>query len=215
MSQNIDTTGSRLWIVLGIVGCLAGGAAATWLLSNSRKAELDMAQGRTPIAGVARGQRIVAPRDHTASEFHPGGADNAGGLKDGSSPAVTFDMLSGFYYEVGAADRPNDQIPATVRAFDGKKVAVQGFMIPITLERGATKEFLIARDRICCPYGANVPRMNEWISVKMSDNRTTRYIADQPVTISGTLHVGEEIVNGEVMSVYRMDADDLAGPLDP
>ena len=39
--------------------------------------------------------------------------------------------------------RPKDQIPAPIRALDGKKVSVQGFMIPIKLDKGATKEFLI------------------------------------------------------------------------
>src|SRR2546423_1386094 len=128
---------SRLWIALGLAGCLAGGATATWLLADCRRAELESA--RAASTRDLRGTPIV---------LRGGGSDSA--RTDAPQASVSFDLLSGFYYDFGAVDRPKDQIPAPVRALDGRKVAIQGFMIPITLERGATKEFLIAKGQYCC-----------------------------------------------------------------
>ena len=135
---------------------------------------------------------------------------------------MTFGTLGSYYYELPNLDdvpkgasmpKMKQQIPQPIKNFSGKKVAVQGFMVPLKLEKGAAKSFLLVKDQSLCCYG-RVPRMNEWISVKMSGDKATKFIGDQPVTVFGKLDVGEEIEQGEVLSIYRMDADDVAGPLD-
>jgi len=51
------------------------------------------------------------------------------------------------------------------------------------------KELLIMRDQSLCCYGV-VPKITNWISVKMQ-GRGVKAVMDQPVTLYGTLHVGE------------------------
>ncbi len=224
---------SDIWIALGVIGCLALGASVTFMLSGNRAPE---AGTQTATQDVPRGAPIVGPSQPAAggpTTTAPATATSTPAAKppgDGDYLPVTFDTLSGYYYEIpdavdpkkpeAAADansdgakRPKDQIPAPVRALNGKKASIQGFMIPIKLDKGAAKTFLIVKDRSVCCFG-RTPRMNEWVSVKMVGDKTTKFIGDQPVTIFGTLQVGEQMENGEVMSIYRLDADDVAGPLD-
>ncbi len=113
---------------------------------------------------------------------------------------------------VGSAPH-KDQIPQPIKELNGKKVALQGFMVPIDLKGGKTTRFMLVRDQSLCCFG-RMPRMNEWVSVTMNPEKSARVILDQPVTVFGNLKVGEVMDNGEVLSIYRLDSDDVAGPLD-
>jgi hypothetical protein len=226
-----------IWIALGVIGCLALGASVTFVLSSHHNADNESSRSKEPVRGVP----IVSRGTQTATSAAtapatPGSAVATQTVKvgDGDFMTVTFDTLSSYYYEIpnpeqtanvkdaiagddkkpDAMKRPKDQVPAPVKALNGKKVSVQGFMIPLKLDKGATKEFLLVKDQSVCCWG-RVPRMNEWVSIKMTGDKTTKFIPDQPVTIFGVLQVGEEFdKGGEVQSLYRLDADDVAGPLD-
>jgi len=74
---------------------------------------------------------------------------------------------------------------------------------------------LIMRDQSLCCYGV-VPKINEWISVKMQ-GRGVKAVMDQPVTLYGTLHVGEMRENGYLVGIFALDgekgpAEDKAAP---
>lgn len=237
MSSDNDArgNGSDIWIAVGVVLCLAIGASMTyWLTSDAgtgpkrpAQAEAGAASGAAEGGSGLQGELMNAPvekkADSIAIALIPA-AENA------EYPPVNFDTLASFYYEIPAArprdpaalrpeaTRPEgqhpDQIPAPIKALDGKKAAVQGFMYPLKLEKGAAKVFLLVQDTSLCCFG-RMPRMNQWVSVKMGEGRSAKFIGDQPVTVFGVLGVGEEInENGEVLSIYRLDADDVAGPLD-
>lgn len=162
-------------------------------------------QGETPATNAAvpsQGQVAGAP----ASK--PGFA------------SVGFDVLATFKYEVPedapatktnapAAD-PDTQIPATVKAFSGKKVAVKGFMLPLKVEGGLVTELLLMRDQSMCCFGT-VPKINEWIAVKMTSSGV-KPVMDQAVTLYGTLKVGAMRENGYLVGIYQMDGESLAGP---
>lgn len=135
---------------------------------------------------------------------------------------LSFNEISNYSYVIptfestyfGRIETPRNQIPSAITALNGKRASVTGFMLPIKLDKGQCKEFLLVADRSlggCC--WSRVPRMNEWISVKMTGDHAHRFVSDQPVTVTGNFHAGEEIVNDEVMSLYRIDADDVSGPL--
>jgi len=233
MSDANGNTSSKgdIWIAIGVVFCLALGASLTYFLSATpaqpRPKVVSNVQGDLIDAPVnpSAGATAISPDQKTAA---PGAAAPA---TTGDFLNVTFDSLSSYHYEIpnldGTAKTPDlktvggdkstpavkDQIPAPIRAFSGKKVAVQGFMVPMKIEKGATKSFLLVKDQSLCCYG-RMPRMNEWISVKMSGEKSAKFISDQPVTVFGKLDVGEEIEKGEVLSVYRLEAEDVAGPLD-
>ena len=139
---------------------------------------------------------------------------------DGEFTIVGFDKLSTFKYEVpddvttnapaaGAKDS-DDQIPAAVKAYHGKRVALKGFMLPLKVEGGLVTELLIMRDQSMCCYGS-VPKINEWVSVKMT-SKGVKPVMDQAVTLSGTLKVGAIRENGYLVGIYQMDGEKLAGP---
>ncbi len=137
--------------------------------------------------------------------------------------SIGFDKLSSFTYEVPdessgpanpvpTAGKPGEQIPAAVKAFDKKRVALKGFMLPLRVEGGLITELLILRDQSMCCYG-NVPRINEWVSVKMN-GQGVKPIMDQVITLYGTLHVGEMHENGYLVGIYQMDGEKMSAPLD-
>lgn len=135
-----------------------------------------------------------------------------------------FDKLSGYQFEVTddilaptnkfaeitASEKTAGQIPAAVRSLDKKRVALKGFMLPLKVEGGLVTELLIMRDQSMCCYGT-VPKINEWVSVKTSGGGV-KPIMDEPVTILGTLHVGEIRENGYLVGIYRMDGEKLVTP---
>ena len=132
--------------------------------------------------------------------------------------AVGFDRLASFTFVMPEespgtprdAALSEDQIPASVKAFDQKAVAVRGFMLPLKVQNGAVMELLIMRDQSMCCYGT-VPKITEWVSVKMT-GKGVKAIMDQPVTLFGKLHVGEMRENGYLVGIYSLDGDRMAEP---
>jgi hypothetical protein len=134
-----------------------------------------------------------------------------------------FDQLSGYTFDVTdellgpvtndlavAAEKTNARIPEKVKSFDRKKVALRGFMLPLKVEGGLVTEMLIMKDQSMCCYGTT-PRINDWVSVKMK-NKGVRPTMDLPVTLMGTLRVGEMRENGYLVGIYSMDGDEMDAP---
>ena len=92
---------------------------------------------------------------------------------------ITFSDLSGFNFDLTpdtpgpkaspaeTTARATAQIPADVRALDGGKVIVEGFLLPVTMNNGLAIEFLLMRNQSMCCYGVP-PKINEWITVRAS-----------------------------------------------
>ena len=118
--------------------------------------------------------------------------------QSGKAKTVTFDLLSGYDYEKG-------HIPERIKALDGQKVAVTGFMFATLFDKTSVKGFLLMKDQNTCCFGA-VPNENDFIDVEMSSSKGVRYIPDVPVTVVGKLSVGEKFL---VNSIYRMEADNV------
>jgi hypothetical protein len=73
-------------------------------------------------------------------------------------------------------------------------------------------EFILLRNQGLCCFGT-VPRMNEWVHVVMAEGTHAPYAMDLPITVFGTLSVGEVyewqtgrdgVERGILMSVNRM-----------
>lgn len=144
-------------------------------------------------------------------------AVDAKGVKEGGVVSLGFDKLAGFQYVVpeytGTTPPPlpdTNQIPASVKALDGKTVSVKGFMLPLKVKEGKVTELLLMRDQSMCCFGA-VPKINEFLTVKMSGGGT-KAVMDQAVTLVGKLKVGEFSENGYLLGIYQMDADRAEGP---
>ena len=198
--------------------------ATAWLGSSPGFWSPLMAQSAAPAA-VPRGKPIkplagqtqtVDPKVDSSKESV---TTNTPAAKLGFA-SVGFDVLATFKYEVPedapasktnapAAD-PDTQIPAKVKAFSGKKVAVKGFMLPLKVEGGLVTELLLMRDQSMCCFGT-VPKINEWIAVKMTTSGI-KPVMDQAVTLYGTLKVGAMRENGYLVGIYQMDADTIDRP---
>lgn len=141
----------------------------------------------------------------------------AGGTTNGFA-LLGFDTLSTFKYEVpedtqggstnapaASAPNPDDQIPANVKNFNGRRVALKGFMLPLKVEGGLVTELLLMRDQSMCCYGT-VPKINEWVAVKMTSSGI-KPVMDQAVTMYGTIKIGAMRENGYLVGIYQMDGE--------
>ena len=104
-----------------------------------------------------------------------------------------------------------DPIPAEIRKLDGRKVAIEGYMIPIDFEKGKVRTFLLSRSMMGCCY-ADSPGITDVIKVQRADGKTMSF--EQMVRVTGSLEVGEEKdADGYLESVYRIKADLMAPAL--
>lgn len=116
---------------------------------------------------------------------------------------VTQDIFDGRATPSSSSAKTAEQIPDSVRSWDGQPAALDGFMLPLRLERGKAVEWLLCRDQSDCCFG-KTPRLNHWVLVRSPQG--VKPTLGQPVTCFGTLHIGEMRDNGFLTGIYRMDA---------
>ncbi len=99
-----------------------------------------------------------------------------------------------------------EQIPATVKSWHGRKVALTGYMVPVKMDKGLVTEFLLMRNTMACCFGT-VPNMNEWVVVKM--RKGVQPMMDVPVEFFGELKVGAMFENGYMTGLYELDGEKM------
>jgi len=132
---------------------------------------------------------------------------------------ITFEEISNYDYytpigggEVDQELLAKNKIPDEVKALNGKKVSLSGFMLPLdTDDKGYVSLFNLNGSYDMCYFGAPV-YLNQWVAVKMKEGKKIPW-THKLITIYGTLEVGEEKKDGVVMSIYRMVPDVVATPL--
>ncbi|HEY6166800.1 MAG TPA: DUF3299 domain-containing protein [Verrucomicrobiae bacterium] len=203
---------------------LACAAFAMFLAGCSKEQSSTSASAPEVRGEPIKGEPIQpAPAVATVTATPASAAPAAAPAKTASDEfsAVGFDKLAGFTYEMpdetnvktnAPAAPAKEQIPADIKKLNNQRVALQGFMLPLKVEGGLITELLIMRDQSMCCYGS-VPRINEWVSVKMT-NKGVKPIMDQTVTLYGTLKVGEMYENGYLVGIYAMDGEKMTAPLD-
>ena len=166
------------------------------------------------VGGTPRGEAI---QSLPAPPLIPAPPAEVAAAKVGDYEPVGFDKLAGFAYvvpEYAGANKPilpnTNQIPASVKAFNGQSVALKGFMLPLKVEAGKVTELLLMRDQSTCCFGA-VPKINEFVTVKMVGGGT-KAVMDQAVTLYGKLKVGEFMENGFLLGIYQLDGDKAGVP---
>jgi hypothetical protein len=130
--------------------------------------------------------------------------------------SVGFDQLASFDYsppdtQVTNNVKPDIEdklIPTEVKALDGKKVVIRGFMLPLRVEGDKATEFLILRSQTTCCFGV-APKINEFVNVKTVGKEGLTASMDAPLNIEGTLHVGTTRDNGYIIEIYKLDAEKL------
>lgn len=160
-------------------------------------------------AGAAIGDLDVSPPQDLATiapilpEVKSAPAAPKPGAAD-SYVGTSFEELAGFEYTSYASEETaKPEIPAAVRALSGKKVVVEGYLMPLSYEAGGAKKFLLMQNQFTCCY-AITPQLNEWIEVEMQGGAVAEYIPHQLVSVWGLFEVVEEQKDGVSVGLYKM-----------
>jgi hypothetical protein len=131
--------------------------------------------------------------------------------------AINFNDLSDYYYHSPDPwETPDPQlvkkskIPDAIKALNGKAIAITGFMMPLNANLEGTTEFVLNGNYDMCGFGGPV-MVNEWAMVKFVGKGKVPY-THLPMTVFGTLEVGEEHKEGRLYSLYRIKADAVSTP---
>ena len=126
-------------------------------------------------------------------------APGVDGRNDYHPVVLSFDVLKKWTYIEGKT-----QIPDFIRAFDGKTVDITGYMMALdTFDN--IKSFILVPSLFGCCYG-QPPAVNHVVMVKMAGGKRAKYFEDA-IRVRGRFHCGEEKYEGELLSLYRIDAD--------
>lgn len=127
-----------------------------------------------------------------------------------------FDQLASYPFTPPAFDPAADpkakpptgeeQIPAMVKGWNGKKAVITGYMVPVKMDKGLVTEFLLMRNTMACCFGT-VPNMNEWVIVKME--KGVQPMMDVPVAFYGELKVGAMFENGYMTGLYELKGEKM------
>ena len=103
------------------------------------------------------------------------------------------------------------KIPKEILALNGQKVAIKSFVMPLEYDGKTVKTFLMADELVTCLFCAMLG-YDRWMSASSVDPRgfpVTDEQLEYPFTVYGTLEVGEELQDGQLVSLYRIKVDSL------
>jgi hypothetical protein len=131
--------------------------------------------------------------------------------------SISFNNLSDFdYYTPYPGEKPDpelmskNRIPDDIKALNGKKIWLSGFMMPINQDSEGSREFVLNGNFDMCGFGGPIS-INQWVVVKYTGNGKVPY-THLPMTIFGEIEVGEEYRDGSLYSIYRMKAKAASTP---
>lgn len=120
------------------------------------------------------------------------------------------DLLKVLNMEPVPVDAPK-YFPEWLKALDGKRIRIRGFMYP-TFEATGLRGFTLARDNgICC--FVRQPMIYDIIGVDLAEGTTTSYIDNKPFDVEGVFQIVPEADDTELFQLYRIaDAKVLNQP---
>ena len=97
--------------------------------------------------------------------------------------------------------------PDRIKALDGEKIALTGYMIAVTWNDDRVKNFMLVRDLMACCFGGS-PEPDEWVDVTM-EGKGSPYIQFVPVVTRGTFHIqGLSDAAGYATGAFRLQGVD-------
>lgn len=187
MTASLIKRGRRPWILLG-AALVAGAVANRWLAPTKPEPEGVRRSGGSPgirLTPLLKLHRSAAASTNVIAAALP----------------VKFEMLGGWKYVPG-----KNPIPADVKKLDGQWVEITALMMPLSQTQNLT-EFVAVQGLWDCCYG-QTPEVNHVIMVTLAPGITVDYYPD-PMRLIGRLSVTETRADGEVISIYRLEAYDL------
>jgi hypothetical protein len=127
--------------------------------------------------------------------------------KDGFTP-ISFSELSDFVYKTDAGGKltPESNLPEEISKLDKSKAAISGFIVPIEYKEDKVRSMILVRNQLLCCFGQE-PKLNEWVFVNIDP--PVDAVMDVPVTLFGTFYAGPDREEGQVISLYRMEATEM------
>lgn len=197
-------TVDRLLLVLGtplVVGCVV------WAAMQSAQADRSWAGFAAAAGAVADAEATdLALPEAVAATRLPDGVRidpqtlELVGLKldpaDGSE-VVEWSTLKAYEYQEGLAG-----MPESLRALDGRKVTMAGFLLPL-YEFDDIKEFNLVASHWSCCFGVP-PGLSGWVHVKLAPGQAGLRNSTEPLLVTGTLSVKEHLEAGYVVSIYSL-----------
>lgn len=231
-----ETPKKGWWLKPALMGAV-GAALVTWIVQAQMAEERRLME--VPAAPIPRGSAFLQPASDapprpgpgeevpadfrtpdSASVSAPGAPDKDGYL------GVPIPYLASFEWEKpqragvfemqqSAAPQSYElKVPEELLAFDGKKVAVEGFMIPLDASMEGVRRFAMVPSRAACCWGVK-PDVDEWVIADMGEERRATLYKDMRVTAYGTLRVRPETdEDGWLVGVFSMECDRLKGPFE-
>ena len=132
---------------------------------------------------------------------------------------VGFDQLAGFKVKLNnelllntnrpawADEQVDAMIPTRIQAATGKKISVDGFMIPLEYKGREVTKFILAMNQNTCCFGGN-PQVHEFIIVTAPGDGVEDQM-DIPLRVTGHLQVGAFRHQGTLSGIYRLSAQSV------
>lgn len=136
--------------------------------------------------------------------------------------SISFGLLSSFRFKVtdemsGPGANPFvataltwEQIPAEVKAFNEKAVALTGFMLPVKWRDGLVTDFMLLPNQMGCCYGM-MPRINDVVVVNTA-GRGVKAVPDVPISVLGSFHAGALRSDNYLIGIYQIDCERIVEP---
>jgi hypothetical protein len=116
--------------------------------------------------------------------------------------ALSFRTLKNWNY----VEKQKTPIPDFIRKFEGQTVEMTGYMMPLR-DIKDIKSFVLVPALFGCCYG-QPPAVNHIVLVKLNGGATVKFFNDM-IVVRGQFHCGEEKEDGCLVSLYRLDADQV------
>lgn len=110
---------------------------------------------------------------------------------------LSFEHLTGIPPEqMGLVHAPSDiteeSLSAEIKALHGKKIVIEGYMLPVHFEEGKTNKFLLVCYQLGCCFG-RMPQLTEQILVTMQNPEGIDSLPSYALCeVYGTLEVGQK-----------------------
>jgi hypothetical protein len=108
--------------------------------------------------------------------------------------------------------KSGDVIPPAVKAYDGVRVSITGFVLPLRIRSPRVTGFLLLRDQGACCFGPQA-QINHFIPVKFPSGLS--HEGASPWTVTGILRVGEMSVQAYLTGICHLDAESVKASATP
>ncbi|MCC5790048.1 MAG: DUF3299 domain-containing protein [Opitutales bacterium] len=164
-------------------------------------------------ATVPQGRPIVDLDERASASREPSATSSAARETDRNGfQSVGFDVLAGFTLTgqtrlpgATGGDLQSPSIPDHILALNGERLVVEGFMLPIRVDREAreVREMFLMKDHSLCCFGEE-PEANEYIYVQLEKGTGVPILTELPVRLYGEFEVRTNPRDIQMEGLYRM-----------